>query len=37
VTTHDLDADERVNAIWKLSGESLAHARAYVGMLRGGG
>jgi hypothetical protein len=36
VTTHDLDADERVNAIWKLSGESLAHARAYVGMLQGG-
>jgi hypothetical protein len=36
VTTHDLDADERVNAIWKLSGESLAHARAYIGMLEGG-
>jgi hypothetical protein len=36
VTTHDLDADERVNAIWKLSGESLAHSRALLDMLGDG-
>lgn len=36
VTTHDLDAEERVNAIWKLSGESLAHSRALLDMLGDG-
>lgn len=36
VTTHDLDAAERVNAIWKLSGESLAHSRTLLDMLGDG-
>lgn len=36
VTTHDLDADERGNATWKLSGESLAHSRTLLSMLRDG-
>ena len=30
---HDLAADDRVNAIWKLAGESLAHSVALVGLL----
>jgi len=35
-TTHDLAADERANAIWKLSGESVAHATALVALLEQG-
>ena len=32
----DLNADERPNAIWKLSGQSLALTRAYVDLLKDG-
>ena len=32
-TSHDLAADERRNAIWKLAGESIAHATALVALL----
>jgi hypothetical protein len=35
-TTHDLAAAERVNAVWKLSGESIAHAIALVNLLEQG-
>jgi hypothetical protein len=35
-TSHDLAANDRVNAIWKLSGESLAHAIALVDLLERG-
>jgi hypothetical protein len=35
-TTHDLAAAERANAIWKLSGESIAHATALVALLEQG-
>lgn len=33
VSKHDLSADERANAMWKLSGESLSHAMALVALL----
>jgi hypothetical protein len=35
-TTHDLSADDRRNAIWKLSGESIAHATGLVALLEQG-
>jgi hypothetical protein len=35
-TSHDLAANERVGAIWKLSGESIAHALALVDLLERG-
>jgi hypothetical protein len=35
-TTHDLAAAERANAVWKLSGESIAHAMALVKLLEQG-
>lgn len=35
-TVHDLAAAERANAIWKLSGESIAHATALVALLEQG-
>src|SRR3954452_5715484 len=35
-STEDLSTAERRNAIWKLSGETLAHAKALVALLEGG-
>jgi hypothetical protein len=35
-TTHDLAAAERANAMWKLSGESIAHAMALLRLLEHG-
>lgn len=35
-SSHDLDADDRWNAVWKLSGQSLAHAHALLELLQAG-
>jgi hypothetical protein len=35
-STHDLNADERWNAVWKLSGQALAHTYALLDLLRAG-
>lgn len=35
-SAHDLDANERWNAVWKLSGQSLSHAYALVELLQAG-
>lgn len=35
-STHDLLEDERPNAVWKLSGQSIAHAMALVDLLERG-
>jgi hypothetical protein len=35
-TQHDLAADERHNAVWKLSGQALAYAMALVASLERG-
>ena len=35
-SSHDLDADERWNAVWKLSGQALAHTYALLELLQAG-
>jgi len=35
-STHDLDSDDRWNAVWKLSGQALAHTYALLELLQAG-